>query len=138
MDQIQVLVVFRRYTTLTTYKWAKSSIWKLRKRHRKLCRRQSCLIYNFWWQIFFFFLGFFGFDLWCVEKGRRNSIVPNGIFLLSPQNLKFWICNGMVGLFWSSGKVPLLDRVGLGSIPSGPKIFFQSLRIIFDYIFIFL
>ena len=85
----------------------------------------------------FFFLGFFGFVLWCVEKGRKNSIVPNGIFLLPPQNLKFWICNGMVGLFWSSGKVPLLDRVGLGSILSGPKIFFQSLRIIFDYIFIF-
>ena len=71
----------------------------------------------------FFFLGFFGFVLWCVEKGRKNSIVPNGIFLLSPQNLKFRIFNGMVGLFWSSGHVPLFDWVGMGSIPRGRNFF---------------
>ena len=78
----------------------------------------------FWWQIFFFFLGFFGFDLWCVEKKEEERNFTKWFILLPPQNLKFWFCNGMVGLFWSSGKVPDLDLVGLGSIPSGPQIFF--------------
>ena len=75
-------------------------------------------------KLFFLLWTSFSEEIWCVDKREEGLNCTKWLFLLSPQNLKFRIFNGMVGLFWSSGHVPLFDWVGLGSIPRGRNFFF--------------